>query len=236
MRIMTLAELLASFRSEARLSQNVAHGTHAIIPHTQLLRRVQEDLYAVWHWPHLQTETVVDIPGGVRFVEYPDVGNVTTNDQPRVGFSSIEKAWAADASGKYREITYGISVDQYNAKAEGELGFPVCRWKNYMPPAASSLTQNMFEVWPVPDRATKVRFAGKRTLFPLNEDGDRTTLDGPLIAMYAAAEVLAAQKAEDAGLKLEKAKARFNAIKAQHTQGKTERINLSGGPRRGGYA
>lgn len=221
MRYLTLSELLDEFRGEAGISLNVAHGVTMVTPHKALLRRIQEELYLAYHWPHLATNATVDVAPGERYHEYPDA----------FVFEGITgAAQKSEGSNSWRTLGYGIGPDQLNRvdSDAGETRTPIERWQNYLSPAAENLNTNMFEVWPVPDAPATVRFTGRRKLFPLIADGDRTTIDGPLIALHAAAEVLARGKAEDAALKLQKAVERRHLLGLRQSAPDTRRANMAG--------
>jgi len=205
MRYMTLTELLLEFRAEAGLSQNAAHGVHLDAPHRALLRRIQEQEWINWDWPHLLGSTVVDVPAGQRYTAYP----------AGVQFEGIRKVYGLN-DGHWMPVRYGIEPVHLN-RADSDAGvedWPVERWQNYTA-LDGSFASNMFELWPVPEQATKIRFHGKRALGPLTDDAHMTTIDGPLIALAAAAEVLAKAKSEDAPAKYRAAAQRRNLLKTR---------------------
>lgn len=224
MRIMKLSELLTELRSEARISHNPAHGVHALDNHRRLLRRIQEELYDAYDWPALKQTRGVTVPAGTRYHTYPE----------GVGYSGIEKVYVRDQAKILRLLEYGIEPDHFNQydSDNDQRGFPTRRWQNYFSPDAEKTHQNMFELWPIPDREAGIRFYGKRALFPLTEDGHTSTLDGPLIVLHAAAEILAGQKAEDAALKLQKAQDRLRMLKLRNAKTDNRQINMAG-PRKG---
>lgn len=224
MRTMLLSEMLDELRAEARISQNAAHAVQMTDPHKKLLRRVQEELYLAYDWPGLKVTQSVAVPAGTRYSAYPD----------KITFEGIEQVYARDGSTVIRLLTYGIGIDEFNAfdSDQDERSFPVRRWQNYLSLDAEQLAQNMFEIWPVPDRDVTIVFRGKRALFPLVEANHTSTLDGPLIVLNAAAEILAAQKAEDASLKLQRAKDRLGLLKLRQVSGDNRPFNLAGTPSR----
>lgn len=224
MRLMTLDEMLDELRAEARLSQNVGHGLHTVDAHRKLLRRIQEELYDNHEWPVLKTTRTVALDAGQRYAAYP----------ADMALPGIEYAYTRQGNSLFVLLHYGIGVDELNtfdSDADGR-DFPIRRWQNFISPSGETVNQNMFEVWPVPSRPAVVRFSGKRKLFPLIEGGDTSTLDGPLIVMHAAVEILSAQKAEDAALKLQKAQERMNSLKRRQTMADNRPLNLAGGARR----
>lgn len=219
MQIMTLKDMLDQLRMEARLSTNVAHGAHLTNSHVALLRRVQQELYDAYEWPALRTVQTVKVPAGARYKAYPE----------QVPFEGISKVYAKAPDGRFAELRYGIEVEHLNQydSDNGARNSTVWRWQNYLSPEAETLNQNMFEVWPIPDRDTEFRFEAKRALFPLtNPETDTSTLDGPLIVLHAAVEILAAQKAEDVPVKLQKAQQRFDNLKRRQSAPDTRRVNM----------
>lgn len=220
MRFQTLAQMLADLRAEAGISQNVAHGVTAVEPHKALLRRVQEELYLAYDWPHLQTSTILELDAGTRYKAYPDT----------FLFDGIESAWTKDTSGRWVPLGYGINPGDFNTydSEDDERAFPIRKWQNYMQ-AEGDTANNMFEVWPIPDTDTVVKFAGKRSIFPLDEDDKTSTLDGPVIVLHAAAELLARHKADDAGLKLQRGQERLRLLKIRQRGKNARPANLAGG-------
>ena len=234
MRYMTLAEMRDELRDEANISRNVAHGVTQTDQQNRLLRRVQEDLYLNFDWPHLQAVTTVPVGMIQRYIGYPDT----------FAFEGINQAWwALDTDSQWTPLAYGIGAAEMNEvdSDSGGTRTSVKRWQNYMQPAADEepadddppitgdTLNNMFEVWPVPTDGGMVRFEGKRKLFPLVTDAQTSTLDGPLIVLHAAAEILARQKSEDATLKLQMGRERLRLLRLRQTVNDTRQSNLSGG-------
>lgn len=219
MRIMTLDEMLDELRAEARISQNVAHGLHKVDALQKLLRRVQEELYEAYEWPALATVRTTTIEAGTRYASYPD----------GIDFTGIKTAYTREATNLFRPLRYGIGIEELNLydSDANERAFPIRSWQNYLSPEGETINQNMFEVWPIPDRQAVVRFAGKRALLPLTDGAHSSTIDGPLIVLHAAVEILAAQKSEDAQLKLQKARDRADILKRRQNMADNRRVNLS---------
>lgn len=224
MRYMQLSEMLSDLRLEARLSPNVAHGVQLAQAHMQLLRRIQEDLWLTYDWPHLKTTQTQPVTAGQRYATYPD----------RFTFEGIVGVSAKDLADEWSPLVYGIGPDELNFKDSDadEQDYPVRKWQNYLASAGETINSNMFEVWPIPNADTTLRFHGKRALFPLTEAAHVSTIDGPLIVLHAAVEILAAQKSEDAQVKLQKAQDRLRFLKMRQTNGSNRPINLAGKPNR----
>jgi hypothetical protein len=216
---MTLTEMVAELRAETGISQNVAHGVASLEPQKALLRRVQEDLYLAHDWPHLKTEATKSLDAGTRYAELPTTFDLT----------GIESVWTKDTTDDWVPVGYGISPLDYNDydPDADEREFPIRRWQAYYQ-ATDDVSTNMFEVWPLPLEDAVLLFKGRRAILPLTTDDKTSTLDGPLIVLMAAAEILARQKAEDAGLKLQKGLDRLKWLKARQRGGDTRTINMSG--------
>jgi len=231
-RIMSLNDMLAELRSEARISANVAHGAHLLPGHIALLRRVQEEVYSAYDWPSVQATGAVEAPAGARYLAYP------TN----IAFGGVREVYAKKPGCKWQEISFGITPEHLNEydSDDDERAPDVRAWANYASPDAEIVNQNMFEVWPIPDVDTKLRFHGRMALRPLADvDTDHSTVDGPIIVLHAAAEILAGQRAEDASLKLQKATGRYALLRQTQNAVDNRKVNMashgspSGSRRRG---
>lgn len=223
MRFMTLPEMLNDLRAETGVSQNVAHGVASIEPQKQLLRRVQEDLYIAHDWPYLKTYADKSVNIGDRYLALPDTFE----------FSGVEAIYTKDVANKWAPVEYGIGPADYNhldPTVTADRRFPVERWNIYLQ-STGDVSYRMFEIWPVPDKAAVLRIYGRRAILTLDDAGtNKSTLDGPMIVLFAAAEILARQKSEDASLKLQKALDRLKWLKGRYAGGDTRRANLAGGP------
>lgn len=220
MKIMQLEDMLTDLRVEARISPNVAHGAHLQAGHVALLRRTQEELYNAHDWPLLNVSLDVPVTAGDRYKTYPD----------GIAFEGISQAYVKGSDGDWDLLTYGVDVAQLNHKdsAADERDDPIRRWNHYLSTLGETVHQNMFEVWPIPETDTTIRFTGKRALFPLTDAATHSsTLDGPLIVLHAAAEILAGQKAEDAQVKMAKAQQRLEFLKRRQTGPDNRRMNMA---------
>ncbi len=203
---MLLSEMLTELRHEARISADVAHGSHLQNRHISLLRRTQEEVFAAYTWPSLFTTATVSLDAAQRYATYPELLN----------YDSINAVYEKRVDGDFHQLDHGIHAAELNQidSDGGETADYVRKWQHYLSPEAEAVNQNMFEVWPVPNRATTLRFEGMRKLLPLvNPATDRSTVDGVIVVLHAAAELLAGQKAEDASLKIQKAQLRFDQMR-----------------------
>ena len=192
MRAMSLSEMVNELRREALISQSSAHGVHLDPSFKQLLRRVQETEWMNGDWPQLNVVANKAISADTQYAEYPD-GFV---------FEGIVRVRAkSDTETQWRTLSAGIGVEQYDLvdSLSAETDEQILRWSNYVAPT-STLAANMFEVWPIPSVDHTLRFEGKRKLDDLINDSDTSTLDGPLIVLLAAIELLATSKQMEAVL------------------------------------
>ena len=72
-----------------------------------------------------------------------------------------------------------------------------------------------------------IRFTGIRFLRPFNADADRCDLDGDMIVLYAAAEILMRDRKDDAQAKLQAGTTLY--MKLRGNQEKNRSFNLNGG-------
>lgn len=215
-----LTDMLTDLRHEARLSADFAHGSHLEAQHIALLRRVQEELYDAHDWPMLVGTATTAVPAGQRYTAYP----------AKTEFSGILRVWARNTGDeRWHPLEYGITAEELNTfdSDADERSETVRRWQHYVADAEPVAT-NMFELWPLPKKALTVRFERKRALDPLvDKNADYSTLDGPSIVLHAAAEILAAEKAEDASLKLQKAVDRVNMVRKVQAKSGTIRHGMA---------
>lgn len=230
MRIMSLNEMLTNLRHEARISSDVSHGAHLQERQVALLRRVQEEVYDTYDWPMLETSATVDVVPGQRLGIYPDLLDLS-------GISKVYVKMEGD-DGWSDPLTYGIGADQLNDfdSDADERHEQIYRWTHHLSDGAEAVNTNMFEIWPLPSTNAKLRFTGKRKLAPLTDpDRDYSTLDGMVVVLHAAAEILAGQKAEDADLKLNKAASRQAGLRQAQAAPDNRPVSLfpQGRPRSG---
>lgn len=162
------------------------------------LRRTQEEQWRMFEWPHLRLFKDVALSAGVRFYDYPR----------GLPFDAVSKIHYQEGS-FWRPMRYGVTPEDYSVfGGENQQSWPPQKWMTrptYNETTGRTDPVGQFEIWPVPNRAGTIRFEGQAPLNPLVNDSDEAILDDTLIVLFAAAEVLANQKAEGAQLKLQKA-------------------------------
>jgi len=219
---MLLSEMLTELRNEARLSTEVAHGSHLQARFISLLRRVQEEVYRSYDWPSLLLTQDVTVPAAARYVSYPSL--IDFDGTRAVYFKTPDTDWT--------ELAYRIRPEDLNTvdSETGEQRERIERWQNYVSPVDETLVDDMLEVWPIPSQDVQLRFAGKRRLLPLVSLTDASTVDGMIVVLHAAAEILAGQKAEDAPLKLKLAQSRYDQMRSTEAKSDNRTFFMSSGP------
>lgn len=187
----TLESIIAQVRFEiGRADQphlNLAEKTRT----ANHIKRVQDTLYQEHFWPQLSVWAPLVAGIGQRFYDFP-VG---------VNPDRIERIFRNE-SGRVQPapLIRGIGVNDYfhtNSMA-GERGDPAQRWD--IRDNGAGVTQ--LELWPLPATTNYAYLVlGMRPLAPLVDDNDRADLDGILISLFVAAEVLSREKKEDAQAK-----------------------------------
>jgi len=221
---LTLLEMLSDLRSELRSSLNPAHNTSARNHHVALLPRMQRTLWAEHDWAHLRVRREIELQAGQRYYDPPE-------SLPIDRVETVEVRWGGD----WLFLSNGITNTHYSLYDSDldERSWPVENWQLY--------EDDQIEVWPVPSEnatpATKegvLRLTGIKALDPLVDDGDRSTLDGPMLVLFAAANELAAAGRDNAGLVLQAAERRKSDLIANSSKVKTFTA-FGVGRKRGGY-
>jgi hypothetical protein len=178
-------------------------GAQALPGLQQTLRRVQETYYADFNWPNLRVMREETILANQRYYTF----------NADIDFERIFGAWARDTdetNPNWRPIDYGITPADYNAtnSDSGDTETDILKWCHY--------EGNQFEVWPIPSSDGAIRFRAMKTLAPLIAGSDTCDIDGTLLVLTAAAELLARAKAQDAPLKLQMATSHYNRLKGRY--------------------
>jgi hypothetical protein len=152
---------------------------------------------------------------GQRYYDFPTDLNLERVER-------VEFKW----DDRWHQLEYGIGrtqLDQYDSDRDVR-SWPIYRWKE--------AEDNQIEVWPVPSLDGSIdpptgllRFTGIRALRPLVQESDRADLDDTLLVLFSAAEILAREKAADAGLKLQMAENHYRRLRARGS--KRDYISLS---------
>lgn len=223
MRGQTVGQLLSELRAECGYSQNAAHGINNRDSLVQTMKRTQRRLWSDWDWMHLRVSRDIALAAGQRFYACPtDLPYDRIDDKvnrPHVKFG-----------GQWLPLDHGIDERHYSIydPLQNERSWPIRRWDITEDPADTAGTpdnRGMIEVWPLPSddadtvsgsREGYVRLTGIRFLNAFAADSDRCDLDGDLIVLFSAAEILARDKKDDAQHKLQMAQSLYQKLKGNY--------------------
>lgn len=190
MRTMLLAETTQSLHAGQSLAMRDAYNVQ--------LRRTQDEQWLMFEWPHLRLDVDINLQPGVRHYDYP----------PGVAFENI-LGIHYPVGNLWNKMSYGIKPETYSAfGGENVQSWPPLKWQSragFNPETRKTDPFGKIEVWPVPNREGTLRVVAQAPVNPLVDDADTSVIDGTLIVLFAAAEILANQKSEGAQIKLQKA-------------------------------
>jgi len=214
----TLGQLLSELKAECGYSQNAAHGINNRDSLAQILKRTQRRLWSSWDWMHMRVSRDIVINAGQRYYNCP-----TDLPYERIDIAEFK------FGGQWLPLKFGIGERQYSIfdPRVDDRSWPIERWDVAEDPASTAGTpdnRGMIEVWPLPsdsgtpasptsDLEGNLRFTGIRFLLPFESDSDRCDLDGDLIVLYAAAEILMRDRKDDAQSRLQQAQALFMQLR-----------------------
>lgn len=214
-----LQVMVSNLRAECGHSLDIAQGKNQEATLKYLLKRTQYELWTAFIWPDLIIRAESGLAAGQYQYTYP-----TT-----MPFDNIREVWtvAETAVGMtdydWLPVEYGISQDKIApGGTNSHRADPVQFWD------VDSTT--MFRVWPTPDSGTGViRFIGQKPLAAFTADADVSTLDSTVIVLFAAADLLARAKAEDAPSKQQKAQRHLTKLLANKISAKVKIAVMGGG-------
>ncbi len=194
-------------RDEVGHANSVAVGVDATPGLQQILRRTQDTLYLRHDWPFLRQHfDRITLQAGARFYDVPPALNLERIEEVLIWYNGLPSPIEKDIGAR----EYAEYDSESGSRAEPALRWDV-RWTG---------TKEQIEIWPVPStNDQQLQFRGIRKLRPLVKNGDVCDLDDHMIVLFAAAEILARQKAPDAQAKLQAGEARFQLLKGLNARG-----------------
>lgn len=208
----TLEQLVYNLRSEVGHSTNPAVSRSTRGRFINLINRVQRRLYAGYQWPFLNIERDIMVQAGSRYYDFPADIDMDRTVRVEVKFGGL-----------WQKVGYKITnveMNEFDSDADVRNS-PVWRW-DYFLEDNSQVPQ--IEAWPVPaenaDTETlenALRIFGTQKLSELVNDADTCLIDGDLIVLYSAAEILAKMRSADAQAKLENANTLYTTLKGRAT-------------------
>lgn len=191
----TFGELQTQLRAEARLSTNPAVGSSANDRLKAVLNRVYENLYRSYEWPHLKyVAPRFQLQAGQRYYDAPAA----------ISFERMVDVSAWNGPTVY-PLSPGIGSPEYaQFDSVGDVRFdPPMKYD--LRATAPGVTQ--IEIWPVPaTNDFSLEIVGVRSCPKLVNSADLCLLDGNLVVLFAAADILAAISKDDAQAKLSAAR------------------------------
>jgi len=209
----TLRQLISDLRDELRRANSPAASPDDVASLRVTINHVYSTLVASHDWPFLLTMfDGIPLVAGQRFYDMPE-----TLDTDRV--IKVDVHW----SGQPHPIERGISFPEYadydpeqNARTS-----PIMKWD-----VRFTGEKEQIEIWPLPDGTTQtLKFFGVQKCNRLVNDTDICRLDGTLVVLYAAAELLP-KDSPDKEAKLELAKELLRQIKIRGVSGGEKRYQM----------
>ncbi len=192
---LTFGAVIEQVRGECGISSNTSRGIDFLDNIKTKIRRVYITQAEEFDWQHLEIKrdssvSRVLLAAGSRYYNFP-------TDLNR---EKIEGAWLKWGS-VWHPLTYNISYKDRTAydPDNNQRSDPVLSWMYY--------GNDQFEVWPLPnsngvvDGTNEIAFEGQKNLNVLVDTNDTLDLDGYMVAMLVAAEILTGwKKIEAAGV------------------------------------
>jgi hypothetical protein len=215
-----LLSLIAQLRAETGRTQNVAVGVDEVENLKVILQRTQELLYEEYEWPHLRVQRTITLANNQRYYDLPADLNFDRIQDVKLKYNGV-----------YVPIERGILLEDYSIYDSNaspmEKSFPTLKWDIRDTGSAEKL-----EAWPVPNQAATIYLLGTKKLGDLIEESDTADLDDRLIVLFAAAEILARQKSNDAKNKLSQAERRLMMLR-RNSQSDSKMVQVGLGNRNG---
>lgn len=211
-----LQQLVKDVRAEIGHSLSVAQGQQTREKIQYLLRRTQTELHTAHDWPRLSVRRDVDLHAGTRVYDFP--ADVSFEHAVSISYKNGTE-WVP--------LGHGIGDTEFNQHALGEEVSPAQKW-DY------DADNDQIEIWPVPPENITggLRVWGTKALGNFIAETDVSTLDGTLLTLFVAAEMLAKQKSEDAQVKLTKAQDYLRKLLDRSVSRKSGVVILGGGSSR----
>lgn len=191
-----LKQTLGEIRSQIQIRLGFGMAGNAQIVNSGLIddfiRGAQESLYLEFDW--IELKEVYERQTGVsqQFYDYPPDCNVER-------IKSISIYW----NGQYIPLKEGIELHD---RGIAQPTIP-CKFER----------REQLEIWPVPQSTDyKLRFEYVRTLLPLVESRDRTSLPSEIVKLYALANAKAHYRQPDAPQYANQLNALLSRIKSKH--------------------
>lgn len=219
MRGATFASLISDLRDELRRANTPSASPDDEGSLRRTINRVYRTLYLKHDWDHLKKLfPKITLNAGQRYYDVPT----------GLEFDRILEAkvwWNGSALPVERGIEFS-DYEVYNPELN-ERTAPIVKWD-----VRWMTTKEQLEVWPLPDTTAQYfQFHGLQRIDPLVSATDKCLLDSDMVVAFAAAELLKAQKSDDADAKLQMANELYRTltIRAGAAGGKSYQIGVGSG-------
>jgi len=203
----TRATLRKEILIEAGYSTETGHAVFNEERINQLIARHERMMGVEDEWPGVNFEEQVTVAANAQYSNLPT--NLKFTD-----ITNVSVSYGDD----WLPVTYGIGARERTAYSATDRAAPIQRWEVVAP------GNEQFETWPIASTAQTLLFEGSKALGGFEDDTDTCTLDGDVIVLRVAAQILGRDRKEDAGLMIEMARRLTDDIlKSQAaTRGQTE--------------
>ena len=218
-----LSNVVAMLKAELAANMTVGVAAANDLQYACQIAAKQRWLADTFDWPFLEDDWDVGNGGGIRYLPLPTNQLDDLNVQIAI---NMERPCQVKTffSNYWQDLKYGIAEQEYNYinSDQGRTLDPIQRWR--------FADETQFEVWPVPQTATTIRFRGQRALDPLlsfqSGDGSPASispqwdatldLDDEMVMLYTAAEQLMLLGKGNAQSVLARATNRMQQIRASY--------------------
>ena len=207
---MTLRDLLRQVRVETGQSLDPAHGLDQDLLTTHLLTRIQRQLAEQVDWPILTVQGCLTTAAGQKLYT---LDAIAATRAPSNIFYDFRTG----------QITK-ICLDKYQLAHLSPTSLPTDLDKRGSP-KAWSLSGDSLLLWPTPDhRCPTLTLFGKRAVAPLKAPTDFCDLDGDLLVLFCAAEIMMDSHQSKARHKLSQAANHLMRLRAQFSPSETDHM------------
>lgn len=211
-----LLDLRRDLRAETGQSLNPAQNVQSQATQDNQLDRQQRELWDAYQWPHLRYWIDKPYSAGQALYDYPE----------EMPFDQINRIFISDGTSNWTILAYGLHA--FDIQPNPQPGTPR-RWGNQVAVTSGKTDPaGKLLLVPTPQAAGTMRFEGQAPCNPLIADDDKCVIDSKAIVLFAAAEILATQKVEAAGIKLTKAQNYLRKLLANSGADKRANYNMGG--------
>lgn len=203
----TLATLRQEVLIEAGMSIESGHSTQMAPRINQMLARTQRLLLREFDWPTISGyEQTVTVTADSSTATLPSNIDFTSINSVHVQFGT-----------DWLPVEYGIGAHERTIYNSTQRATPIQRWEIVT-------GGSTFEVWPIGSVNQSLLFQGSKALAAFASDSDTCTLDGDVLVLRVAAQLLGRDRKEDAALLMQYAKDLAEQIIKRQRQTRTEPV------------